>query len=57
MSTRQRNKRLGRSIALGGLAELVLVAGPVLAFAIYELVKIRREIKPAKVDDRNDRQA
>ncbi len=57
MSTRQRNKRLGRSIALGGLAELVLVAGPVLAFAIYELVKIRREIKPAKVDNRNDRQA
>jgi hypothetical protein len=42
---------------LGGLAELVLVAGPVLAFAIYELVKIRREIKAAKVDDRNDRQA
>jgi hypothetical protein len=30
---------------VGGLSELALVVGPVLAFAIYELIKLRRETK------------
>jgi len=33
---------------LGKLAELVLLVGPVLAFAIYELVKVNRDKKPPK---------
>jgi hypothetical protein len=33
---------------MGGLAELVLVMGPVLAFAVYELVKLNRDKKPPK---------
>ena len=41
---------------MGGLVELVLVAGPVLAFAIYELVKLKRDAKQAKVEPPRDRQ-
>ncbi len=41
---------------MGGLVELVLVAGPVLAFAIYELIKLRREAKAAKAEASRDRQ-
>jgi hypothetical protein len=33
---------------VGKLAELVLIAGPVLAFAVYELVKVNRDKKPPK---------
>jgi hypothetical protein len=33
---------------MGGLSELLLLAGPVLAFAVYELIKVRREIQAAK---------
>jgi hypothetical protein len=33
---------------MSGLAELVLVVGPVLAFAIYELVKLKRDKTPPK---------
>jgi hypothetical protein len=32
----------------GAVAELVLIAVPVLAFAIYELVKVNRDRKPPK---------
>jgi heme/copper-type cytochrome/quinol oxidase subunit 2 len=41
---------------LGKLAELVLIAGPVLGFAIYELVKLRRDAKAAKAEASRDRQ-
>ncbi len=39
---------------MGGLVELVLVAGPVLAFAIYEYVKLKRE-KSAEAQRRAER--
>jgi hypothetical protein len=38
------------------LVELVLVAGPVFAFAIYELIKLRRDAKPAMLQGLRDRQ-
>jgi hypothetical protein len=40
---------------MGGLSELVLLAGPVLAFAIYELIKVRREIQAAKARSLEDK--
>jgi hypothetical protein len=33
---------------VGKLAELILIVGPVLAYAIYELVKVNRDKKPPK---------
>jgi hypothetical protein len=42
---------------VGGLVELVLVAGPVLVFAIYELVKLKRDKNPAKISPPGDRKS
>jgi len=39
---------------LGGSVELVLVAGPMLALAIYELIKL--DATPAKLQAPRDRQ-
>ncbi len=40
---------------MGKLAELVLVAGPILAFAIYELVKLKKDAKASKSETPRDR--
>jgi hypothetical protein len=39
------------------LVELVLVAGPILVFAIYELVKLKREAKPTKAEPPSTRES
>jgi hypothetical protein len=40
---------------MGGWSELLLMAGPVLAFAIYELIKVRREIQSSKAKSSQDK--
>jgi hypothetical protein len=42
---------------MGGLSELLLLAGPVLAFAVYELIKVRRDIQAAKAKSLEDKRS
>lgn len=42
---------------MGKLLELVLLAGPILAFAIYELYKLKKEAKASKSQPPRDGKA